>query len=209
MKIFAIVDANKQRSASQRLGTFKYNHLILNMLSIKMIARWMFIGCFVCGIGFLQKGESACLQCELSAPSAVLMNAETGKVLFAKNADVPCYPASTTKMATALYALHQKKDCLQQKIVASKEALMTVSPSVRKRSHPSYRLEFGGTHIGIKAGEELDYQTLLYGLMLSSGNDAANVIAEFISGSIPQFMQELNLFLQEIGCKNSRFQNPH
>ena len=63
--------------------------------------------------------------------------------------------------------------------------------------------------MGIKVGEELDVKTLLYGLMLSSGNDAANVLAEFTSGSVLTFMDELNSFLREIGCKDTNFTNPH
>src|SRR3990167_1013112 len=126
------------------------------------------------------RGEADPLHCNIQAPIAILINADNGKILYAKNADTLCYPASTTKIATALYALHQKGHNLEEKGSSSFESLATVSSPIRRTSgkHPSYRLEFGGTHMGIKVGEELSLKTLLYGLLLQSGNDAANVLAE-------------------------------
>ncbi len=150
------------------------------------------------------------LECDVSAPIAILINAETGKVLYEKNAHAKIYPASTTKIATALFALQRGLE-VDQKVVASADAVGAVSPQVRRLSgkHYSYRLEFGGTHMGIKAGEELDLRTLLYGLLVSSGNDAANVLAESISGSVPVFIKEMGTFLAEIGCQDTSFHNPH
>src|SRR6185437_6437502 len=58
-------------------------------------------------------------------------------------------------------------------------------------------------------GEEMPLKEYLYGMMVRSGNDAANVIAEYVSGSIPTFMQELNDYLKQIGCLNTTFCNPH
>jgi D-alanyl-D-alanine carboxypeptidase (penicillin-binding protein 5/6) len=100
---------------------------------------------------------------------------------------------------------------IDQSVKISYDAVAAVTPSIRRHSgkHPSYRLEFGGTHMWLKAGEELSLRTLLYGLMLNSGNDAANALAEYTSGSIPQFMVELNHFLKAIGCTNTHFTNPH
>lgn len=148
---------------------------------------------------------------DLSAKAAVLMNRETGAVLYEKNAHMPLYPASITKMITALYALEKKGDALEEPVKASFDAVCAVHPHVKRRSqaHPPYRLEFGGTHMGIKAGEVLSFRTLLYGLLLVSGNDAANVIAEYVSGSIPQFMNELNLYVQSKGCLHTQLYAPH
>ena len=154
--------------------------------------------------------KSEPLSCETSAFIALLMNAENGKVLFAKNAEIPLYPASTTKVATALYALYQKGDSLDQLVTVSADAVSAVPPAIRRSGkHPSYRLEFGGTLMGLKTGEQVDLKSLLYGLMLPSGNDAANVIAEMVSGSTSQFVLDLNAFLKKIGCKNTCFKNPH
>ena len=63
--------------------------------------------------------------------------------------------------------------------------------------------------MGIKAGESLSMKTLLYGLMLASGNDAANVIAQHVSGSVAQFMSELNAFVRKKGCQNTNLLTPH
>ena len=148
---------------------------------------------------------------ELSAKAAILINSETGAVLYEKNAHLPLYPASITKMVTALYAIEKRQEALDERIQAPFEAVCAVYPHVRRRSqaHPPYRLEFGGSHMGIKTGEELSFRVLLYGLMLVSGNDAANVIAYFVSGSIPQFIKELNLYVQSKGCKNTELHTPH
>ena len=152
------------------------------------------------------------LRVDVSAPSAILINAETGAVLFEKGAHQPSYPASITKIATALYALEKKGEQLHAQAVASHDCVATVAPAIRQSphyNHPPYRLEVGGSHIGIQVGEVLSLKTLLYGLLLSSGNDAANVIAEHVSGSVAQFVQELDEFLQSRGVNETRFLNPH
>lgn len=140
------------------------------------------------------------------------MNAETGAVLWEKNSHVPYYPASTTKMITALYALKKKGNSLDELVTASYDAVAHVHPNVRRAKngqHPPYRLEFGGTHMGIKVGETLSLRTLFYGLMLTSGNDAANVIAQYVSGNILTFMEELNRFVREMGCLHTDLYTPH
>lgn len=152
------------------------------------------------------------IKAEVSAKGAVLMNAETGAVLWEKNAHLACYPASTTKMITALYALEKKGHALDEPVTASYDAVATVHPNVRRApegGHPPYRLEFGGTHIGIKVGETLPLRALLYGLMLTSGNDAANVIAQHVSGSVTAFIEELNSYVQKKGCLNTVLHTPH
>jgi serine-type D-Ala-D-Ala carboxypeptidase (penicillin-binding protein 5/6) len=149
------------------------------------------------------------IKVDVTAQSAILMNAETGAVLFEKNAHTPMYPASTTKVFTAVYALQKKGHSLDEMVTASHNAVACVHPHVRRSSHPPYRLEFGGTHMGIKAGEVLPFRTLIYGLMLNSGNDAANVIAEHVSGDVPTFLQELNQFIKEKGCSKTTLFTPH
>lgn len=151
------------------------------------------------------------LKCEVSAPSAILINADTGAVLFEKNAYKQTYPASTTKIATALYALYSKGSFLDEIVTASHESVAAVSPVQRRSSgkHPSHRLEFGGSHMNLKVGEALPLKSLLYGLLVCSGNDAANAISMHVSGSVPTFMADLNRYLKSIGCKNTHFTNPH
>ncbi len=152
------------------------------------------------------------LKVDVSAKGAILINADTGAILYAKNAEQPLFPASTTKVATALYALEKMVGRLDEPILASPNAVGTVSPQIRRAAgakHPSYRLEYGGTHMGIKNGEVLTFRQLLHGLMLASANDAANVLAEHISGSIPRFVEELGDFVKQKGCHNTHLTNPH
>ena len=76
-------------------------------------------------------------------------------------------------------------------------------------TQPPYRLEPDGTHIGIKKGEILTLHDLLKGMLIASGNDASNVIAQALGPSIPKFMEGLNSYLEEIGCRHTHFCNPH
>jgi D-alanyl-D-alanine carboxypeptidase (penicillin-binding protein 5/6) len=160
----------------------------------------------------LSLGASSSLKAEVVAKGAILMNAETGAVLWEKNANALLFPASTTKMITALYAVEKNRFALDDMVTATYDAVSTVHPAIRRADntdHPPHRLEFGGTHMGIKVGETLSFLTLIYGLMLASGNDAANVIAQHCSGSVPAFMEELNRFVQEKGCMNTILYTPH
>jgi serine-type D-Ala-D-Ala carboxypeptidase (penicillin-binding protein 5/6) len=189
---------------------FNLKKLNTNMLFIRSGVVNFFLMPVVLGCVFgtnLLKADP--LPCDVSAFIAYLINAEDGKVLFSKNGELELHPASTTKIATALYTLQKKNVSLDQVVTVSQESVGAVPVSIRRAKGPSHRLEFGGTHIGLQVGEKIDLHSLLYGLMLPSGNDAANVIAEAVSGSIPQFMLELNAFLQFIGCKNTHFTNPH
>jgi len=159
---------------------------------------------------FLEAGTS--LKVEVSAKAAILLNAETGTVLYEKNAHQPMFPASITKITTAMYALEKKSYALDDPVMATADAISAVHPHVKRAAnskHPPYRLEFGGSHMGIKIGEVLSFRVLLYGLMLSSGNDAANVIAEHISGNVSQFIKELNAYVKSKGCLNTILHTPH
>jgi D-alanyl-D-alanine carboxypeptidase (penicillin-binding protein 5/6) len=151
------------------------------------------------------------LDISVGAEEAILMNARTGQILFEKNAQKPAYPASTTKIATALLALYKFREKLDTVFVAEKEALASITPQAKLQSHyrsPPYWLETDSTHIGIKRGEEMKLSDLLYALLVASANDAANVIAQGVGGSIPQFVDEMNAYLKHIGCKNTHFNNP-
>lgn len=163
----------------------------------------------LCFLGALQAKH---LSVQVSAPSAVLINADTGAVLYEKESHLRHLPASITKIATALYVLERKGDRLDEIVEASQHALATVHASVRLApgsKHPPYRLEHDGTRAGIVVGENLTLASLLYGLMLSSGNDAANILAESVSGTVDGFCEELNQFLKENGIENTQFVNPH
>lgn len=152
------------------------------------------------------------LKLHVKAEAAILMNAETGAILYEKNAHKLYSPASTTKVATALYALKLKGDKLNEIVTAEQEDLATVAEEEKRNSNytlPAYWLVKDGTHISLKKGEKMSFLDLLYGMMLASGNDASNVIARFAGGSIPSFMSGLNAYLKEIHCQNTTFYNPH
>ncbi len=156
--------------------------------------------------------ESASLDVEVQADSAILINADTGTILFEKNAKKKQYPASLTKIATAIYTLKLRSNKLDKILKAEHDDVAWVSDDEMKRSNytlPSYWLTPGVTHIGIKKGEELSLGDLLYGLMLASGGDAGNVIARYIGGTIPVFMRDVNVYLKEIGCHDTHLTNPH
>lgn len=146
------------------------------------------------------------LEVDVSARSAVLMNADTGAVLFEKKAYDRGYPASTTKVATALYVLQREGNLARTTVVTAD--CLKVQPPKGDSPHP-YWLESDGTVMGLKKGEVVSFDALLHGLMLVSGNDAANVLAETLSGSVSKFVEEMNGYLATIGCRGTKFQNPH
>jgi len=152
------------------------------------------------------------LEVSVSAKSAILINADNGKILFAKNIDDLRPPGSTTKIATCLFSLQRIKD-LEEQIKAPMDCLIKIPHKVKQEREyrdVAYRLEPDGTSYGIYAGESLSIKNLLYGLMLSSGNDAANVLAHHLSeGNITAYMEDLNEYLHSIGCLSTTFFNPH
>ena len=130
---------------------------------------------------------------QLYALSAVLMTQDKGEVIFEKDADEIRYPASMTKILTVLIALTFADD-LNETVVVSENAV-----NVPADSSTMY----------LKAGEEIRLIDVIYGTMLLSANDGANVIAEAIAGDIPRFVDLMNTTAQTLGCDHSHFVNPH
>ncbi|QIA27198.1 D-alanyl-D-alanine carboxypeptidase [Thermaerobacter sp. PB12/4term] len=124
------------------------------------------------------------------ARAAILVDAATGQVLYARNADATMPMASTTKIMTALLAI--ERGDLQQVITTSQRA-------------------FGveGSSLYLALGEQRTLEELLYGLMLQSGNDAAVAIAEGLAGSVETFVQWMNQRARELGLEHTRFADPH
>lgn len=128
----------------------------------------------------------------VNAPVALLMDSKTGKILYEKDAHNKMYPASTTKIMTAILALESRE--LSDVAKVSNNAIITV-PSGYSTAH-------------LQVDEKLTYEQLLNVLLIPSANDAANVIAEDIGGSIESFASMMNTKAKEIGCKNTHFVNP-
>lgn len=146
------------------------------------------------------------LQVEVSSKAAVLMDMDTGEVLFAKEPHLRCSPASVTKVTTALVFLDREGISLNRLVKVTRESL-------RSRKDQQYQFPYGleadSRLLGLKEGEVVSMESLLHGALLYSGNDAANVLAEGLDGSIPRFVDEMNAYVQGLGCTNTQFRNPH
>lgn len=139
----------------------------------------------------------------LTAEYAILIDMDSGEVLFDKNADSKCYPASTTKILTALLALENA--AMDESFVAGEEVNF-INPE--------------SSIAGIRYGEKLTLEQLLYGLLIASGNDAAYTIAVNTAGKMPGgeelcgwdavrfFTDRMNQRAKELGAKTSNFANP-
>lgn len=128
----------------------------------------------------------------IQATAVYLGDPITGLPLYQKNAEERRYPASTTKIMTALVVLENVKD-LEQKVTVA-EADFDGVP-------------FDGSKAGFVVGEEVPVIDLLYGLLLPSGNEAANTLARFVSGSVPAFVEKMNARALELGCTGTHFVN--
>lgn len=152
------------------------------------------------------------LAVRVSAESALLMNAETGAILYEKRPHALQYPASLTKIASSLYVLEKKKNQLDEMVFCDPRCLRKMRQETKaERSYRDapYLLEPDGSHFSILPGERLRLKDLMYGMMVASGNDASNVVAQHVEGSIPAFMRHLNAYIEKLGCKNTQFMNPH
>lgn len=129
---------------------------------------------------------------QLYATSAILIEEHTGRVIFEKNADMVLYPASTTKIMTVLLGL----------MMGNMSDTVTVSANAMNIPDDS-------STMGLRLGEQINFQDLLYGTIMRSGNEGANAIAEYISGDIPTFVNLMNETAQRYGMTNTHFMNPH
>ena len=129
----------------------------------------------------------------LYAPAAVLVDATNGDILFAKNARQRMYPASTTKVMTLLLAL-ESGIAMDTTIVIPKQASEIPADS---------------SLIPVFPGDVMTFRDLLYGFMLTSGNDGANAVAVLVSGNVEGFVQRMNARAAELGCEDTHFANPH
>ncbi|HEY8416539.1 MAG TPA: D-alanyl-D-alanine carboxypeptidase family protein [Limnochordales bacterium] len=154
----------------------------------------MFIGLalWLLAAGHIVYGQGA-PGLELSARSAVLIDAYSGRVLFEKNAHEPLPPASVTKVFTLVVALEALRDGR-----VGPDDLVTVS---RRAAG------MGGTQVYLEVGEQMTLRDLLYGIAVESGNDAAVAVAEYIAGSEEAFARLMNERARAVGARNTDLSN--
>ena len=134
----------------------------------------------------------------VSAPAAIVLDRRSGNVIYSKNADTRVYPASITKILTvllAIEAIEQGQVALDDQVTATRSAMEGLSAL--------------GSTAGITAGETLTLEQLLYCALLSSANEACNIIAEHIAGDRQSFIDRMNARADALGCTGSHFANAH
>ena len=126
----------------------------------------------------------------LTARSAVVMDAATGTVIYSRDMDARRYPASTTKIMTLIVALEH----------GNLDDVVTVSKNAAGME---------GSTLWLEPGDKVPLGELLYGMMMASGNDATIAVAEHIAGSVPAFVRMMNEKAEEIGARDTHFVNPN
>lgn len=132
---------------------------------------------------------------ELYGENYVLYSLDTDTVVASSNADVKLYPASLTKIVSAII-VYENCDDLDAEVTASYDAIHALDDT-------------GSSTVSISVGETLTVRQLLYCMLVASANDAANVLAEYIAGDIDSFVDMMNDFAEELGCTDTHFDNPH
>lgn len=127
-----------------------------------------------------------------AAEAAVLMDGDTGEIIFAKNPKKWMHPASTTKIITLLTAIEEKAAQFDRLAYISKKAATT-----------------GEASLELRVEDQLPLQALLEAMMVVSGNDAAVAVAESVSGNVEEFVVQMNRVAKKAGAKSSSFKNPH
>ena len=127
----------------------------------------------------------------LSADSAIVMDVQSGAILYEKNMDQKQYPASITKVMTALLAIEN----------SSMSEIVTYSDTA------VLNLESGASNIGLQVGEQLNMEDSLYAVLLASANEACNGVGEHIAGSIENYVDMMNKRAKELGCTGTHFAN--
>lgn len=157
--------------------------ILKKFIEINLIFSIVFLSCFL-------RVAAEENQLDINAQNgAILINATTGDVIYEKNADKIAPMASTTKIMTTLLALEQNN--IDEPFVVDPNAI-----------------KIEGSSMGLKEGDCVTIRDLCYGMMLPSGNDAANVVATKIAGSIDEFVKMMNMRAQELGLKNTNFCTP-
>lgn len=137
--------------------------------------------------------SSLSVEPNVASSAAILVESSTGKILFEKNSHEKMYPASTTKVMTAILVL---ENCdLEEMAAVSRNAVFSI---------PS-----GYVNCNLRENEQIRVKDLMYALMVKSANDAAVVLAEHVGGSVEGFADKMNEKATELGCQNTHFVNPN
>lgn len=135
-------------------------------------------------------------QLDIKARAAILVDADTGVVLYEKNADEVLYPASITKIMTALLGCeYGDEGRYDETITHSENAINGIG--------------YGSSTMGMLIGEQISLEDCLYGIIMCSANEACMALAEHISGSVDGFVSMMNERAADLGCTNTHFANPH
>lgn len=167
------------------------NFVLKNFKILRKIIKFnlLYVFVFLSASFYVVANEDA-QQLNINAQNgAILINAETGDVIYEKDSDKIAPMASTTKIMTTLLALEH--DNLDEPFVVDSNAI-----------------KIEGSSMGLKEGDYLTIRDLCYGMMLPSGNDAANVVATKIAGSVDEFVKMMNSKAQELGLTNTHFCTP-
>ena len=132
------------------------------------------------------------------AEHVLLMDANHDEVLYEKAADEKAYPASITKVMTALLVFE-----------AIDRGELTLDTVVTPTSAITYDLSADGSSLGIKPGEQMTVNNLLHCMLIASANEACNILAEAVCGDISTFIERMNTRAQELGCTGTHFSNAH
>ena len=135
---------------------------------------------------------------DILAKAALLVDADTGAVAYAKNEHQQLYPASLTKIMTALLVLE-----------AIEDGKLTLETEVTAQPSAFEGLSADGSSAGIKEGEIMTVRNLLYCMMVVSANEACDILAEAVSGSVGSFVKAMNERAAKLGCENTNFVNPN
>jgi len=135
---------------------------------------------------------------DILAKAALLVDADTGAVAYAKNEHQELYPASLTKVMTALLVLEAVED-----------GKLSLETEITAQSSAFEGLAADGSSAGIKVGETMTVRNLLYCMLVVSANEACDILAEAVSGNVSSFVSAMNSRAEELGCKNTHFVNPN
>lgn len=145
--------------------------------------------------GYRENQLASAPEYEAGSETALLLELNSGIVVYAKNAENTVYPASLTKIMTCMIAIEYAAKDLDKVVTVSETSLEGIA-------------EAGGSVV-LQAGERLSLRDLLYYLMVSSNNEAGNVIAEYVAGDIPSFITLMNKTAQSLGCTGTHYANTH